>query len=527
MIRRDLTKINTKGMKERDAVKEVESFIESDACLNGNILVLYGLRRTGKTTILEQVLQKYKENYRCAFYEVEDSDDLQSVKHAIVEEVNVGTTLICFDEITKAEDFIINSAALPDVFAKEGIKIIVTGTDSLGFLFAENTELYDRVVKINTTYISFAEHCRVLGTKDVDDYVRYGGLMKKGANNNRIVYDYASACKYLDSAVAENISRSIQKDPEDSCLECLTLAELRAIIEKMVELYSGTLSTKVIQNDLKKVSVNYPVSKLGEIADARVVNLLTLESKEITIDFANTIGAGTKIEHKITKEMVETLEKYLFDMHVLSVTKQISFYYTKNLGWKEDNVKHEYYVIQPAIKFYHLQEGKRFIEDRDYYKELSYSEKLFMQNKLDEKIIGDVLEQIILFDVSNCLSEKDYFVCKPVFYVEGQRKGEYDMLVYDKEQNCHWAFEIKHTTEPFYLQEQHLQNGEFQEITETKFGSRKLAIVLYRGKSFVSERGSTYLNVVDFLLAMDELRSLTKVLSKLCSSSECNVMNAF
>ena len=61
MIRRDLTKINTKGMKERDAVKEVESFIESDACLNGNILVLYGLRRTGKTTILEQVLQKYKE----------------------------------------------------------------------------------------------------------------------------------------------------------------------------------------------------------------------------------------------------------------------------------------------------------------------------------------------------------------------------------------------------------------------------------------------------------------------------------
>lgn len=40
---------------------------------------------------------------------------------------------------------------------------------------------------------------RVLKINDIDDYIKYGGLMNKG---KKFVNDYESVCKYLDSAVS-------------------------------------------------------------------------------------------------------------------------------------------------------------------------------------------------------------------------------------------------------------------------------------------------------------------------------------
>ena len=475
MIIRDINKINTNGTKARDAVADVEKFVINPDVSNGRVLVLYGLRRTGKTTIMEQVLENHRDNRRCAFYEVEDNDTLDDVKKVIIDEKYKGVTLICFDEITKANDFITNSAALPDVFAKEGITIVLTGTDSLGFQFAEDNELYDRVVRINTTHVPFAEHCRVLDTNDIDDYIEYGGLMKKGLEkDDRIVHDYYSACRYLDSAVAENIARSVKRNPEDNCLEELSKKELKAIIEKLVEAYSGKIDRKLLQNKLKSASIKTP----------------------------------------ITKEMIDTLERYLINMNVLSTTPQTD-YHQDDAVWTEGKTTHEYYLIQPAIKYYHLQEAKKFIESEKYYKELSTNEKQYLESKLDEKIKGDMTEQIILYDVFKSLDKKQYLVTKPVFFVDGQRKGEYDMLIYDKQKNVHWGFEIKHTNSPFFKQEQHLQNNDFAEIMNKKYGHRQNVCVLYRGTPFRATSGTCYLNISDFLQRIYKTPDVEKVMLNL------------
>lgn len=515
MNRRDITKIDVKYKNQRDVVQNVKDFIDSEKCYDGNILVLYGLRRTGKTTIMEQAIEHYKDKEKCAFFEVDKGDTLDDVKRCIIEESKNGTTIICFDEITKANDFITNSAAIADVFAKEGMRILVTGTDSLGFHFADGSELYDRTVRVNTTHISFAEHCRVLNTKDIDDYIQYGGLMKKGEKEARIIHDYESACKYLDSAVAENISRSIQRNPEDNCLEVLNLSELKTIIEKMVERYSGVFSKKIMQEELKKVSVNSPVDKLSGIVDAEIIYKLTMESKNITRDFVQMINADTAIKHTITDEIVLTLEKCLLDMNLLSVTPQMEYYYTDETGWLERGTRHEYYIIQPAIKYYHLQKGKEFIENEDYYKDLSSIEKKFMQDKLDEKIKGDMTEQIIIFDVSKDLPRNKYSVLKPVFYIDGQRKGEYDMLIYDKEKDRYWGFEVKHTTSPHHLQAKHLQNERFKEILDAKYGDKENVAILYRGESFTTPTKTLYLNITEFMLAIDKYHDMDKVMEEL------------
>lgn len=513
MIQRNILKVNTDGLNERDAVSVAENYLNDDKKLNGKVLVLYGLRRTGKTTIMEQLIQKNKDNEQCAFYEVEDGDNFDDIKKIIIQEKQKGTTFLCLDEITKADDFLTNASVLPDIFAKEGMKIILTGTDSLGFQFAEENELFDRTIRINTTHIPFAEHCRVLNTNDCDDYIQSGGLMKKGLEREA-VYDYNSACKYLDSAVSENIIKSIKKSLNDNCLDELSFTELKTIIEKMVENYSGKFNKKLIQNKLKTASIGYLEKKYPDVLEEDIITKLVLEKKNIINDFLHEINADENIEHVITDKMIRTLERYLIDMNLLSATLQTNYYYTDELGWREGDTEHEYYIVQPAIKYYHLQKAKEFINNEDYYKQLSYAQKEYLKDKLDEKIKGDMTEQIVIFDTAKDLKER-YIINKPVFYINGQKKGEYDMLIYDKKENKYWGFEIKHTTQPYYLQEQHLNNKQIKEVIDDKYGHRENVCVLYRGNPFFSDSGVYYLNITDFAIAVNKYSDMDKVMNEL------------
>ena len=47
-------------------------------------------------------------------------------------------------EVTLLDDFIQGAALFSDIFAESGMKIVLSGTDSLGFMFAEDEQLYDR-----------------------------------------------------------------------------------------------------------------------------------------------------------------------------------------------------------------------------------------------------------------------------------------------------------------------------------------------------------------------------------------------
>ena len=516
MIERDVTKFDNADKNKRDFVDDISSFINGKAHLDGKVLVIYGLRRTGKTVAMEQALTEYGHPEKCAFFEVSDTDTIDDIYAKIVEYKNRGIEVMCFDEITEAEDFITSSAYLPDVFAKEGIKIILTGTDSLGFDFAEDRALFDRTQRIATTHISFSEHSRVLNTKSIDDYIEYGGLMGKGLNKEKEVHDYKSACKYLDSAVAGNISHSILNDYRDNDLDVFSAQELNSIIEKLVELYSGVISIKNMQYPLRNVSVNEPISLSKGLISENNIQYLALERKNIAKDFAEIINADIEIKTPVTAHMVHELEKYLLQMHVLSVVPATEFRYTEDAGWREADTYHEYYIVQPAIKYYHLLEGKKFISKSDYYKSLTDDEKKVLSTKYEETIRGKMIEQIVIYDVRQILSPpKQFLVTKPIFYVNDLQKGEYDMLIRDRNLKKYWSFEIKHTDKPYYEQEKHLVNDDFKSIADRQYGERAMAAVLYQGKSFQNTTGVYYLNVADFCLTTDKYKNISKTMEEL------------
>ena len=79
------------------------------------------------------------------------------------------------------ENFIRGAALFSDIFASSGMKIALSGADSLGFAFSEEEELYDRCIMLHTTFIPYREFEEVLGKKGIDEYIHYGGTMSLGA----------------------------------------------------------------------------------------------------------------------------------------------------------------------------------------------------------------------------------------------------------------------------------------------------------------------------------------------------------
>ena len=116
-----------------------------------------------------------------------------------------GCRYVFLDEVTLMEDFIDGAAVFSDVFAASGMKVILSGTDSLGFLFTEDEQLYDRCIMLHTTFIPYKEFEYVLGIKGIDEYIRYGGTMSMSGVNYNEDSPFANsenAREYVDTAIA-------------------------------------------------------------------------------------------------------------------------------------------------------------------------------------------------------------------------------------------------------------------------------------------------------------------------------------
>ena len=118
------------------------------------VFILYGLRRTGKTTMIRQIFAEMSEAElaKAAFIQITARDTLADVNRDLKLLEAQGFRYVFLDEVTLMEDFIEGAALFSDVFAACGMKIVLSGTDSLGFLFTEDEQLYDRCVLLHTTF---------------------------------------------------------------------------------------------------------------------------------------------------------------------------------------------------------------------------------------------------------------------------------------------------------------------------------------------------------------------------------------
>ncbi|MBQ3064842.1 MAG: ATP-binding protein, partial [Clostridia bacterium] len=100
----------------------------------------------------------------------------------------------------------------------------------------------------------------------------------------------------------------------------------------------------------------------------------------------------------------------------------------------------------------------------------------------------------ILIETAKSLKPSRYKVFKLQF-----DRGEYDMVVYDKQEHCCDVYEIKHSDKMVYDQTKHLIDDDKIDLTESRFGEVRGRYVLYRGEMKENEMGILYRNASEYL----------------------------
>ena len=472
--------------KKRDCFDRVCSFIDNKRYCNGRILALYGLRRTGRTFLLNQINEKYKDITEHLEFPLTTKNGIpthftmQDVYDAIDECVKNGKKIILLDEITNVDDFTYDSEILADYYGKSGVCIIVAGTDSLGLKLAGNNPLLGRKPEVPMTYISFAEHSRVLNTNDIDDYIKYGGLMHAGVSeDDDMVKDITSQKRYLDSAVSGNITRSLKRyekyNNETSGYEEIqkyTENDIKQIINKIVADWSGRFNIAKINNKSVYNIVDYPFTKCRNVLSSTDQIQINNNRSKINEEYAKQINIECNLSIPATAELMTELETALSVLCVAS-SLDVCKYEKLNGVWSNSKDYKEYHIVQPAIKYYQLKEAEKIYLETEDLSELNYSERQLLSQKLEEHIFGEMIEAIVQFDVQNCLDPDRYFVFKPEFIINGNNTGEYDVAVYDKTNNYYYGFEVKHTDIPYSNQYKNLENEELRSVMDYQYGNRK------------------------------------------------------
>ena len=486
-----------KNYKKRDCFSMLEKYINEDN--SDKVCILYGLRRTGKTTLLFQMIDKLPLD-KTIYIKIKVTDNMKMLVEDLYNLYHQGYKYIFIDEITLMDDFINTASVLSDIFVKLGMKIILSGTDSLGFLSAMRDELYDRARLIHTSFISFKEYYRLLNIKSIDQYIEYGGTLKmENMNFNDPDYrnddvsfkDNESTRKYIDSSISRNIQRTLKNDSYGSYFNELrdlyNQGELTNIINRVVESVNHEFVLSIITQKFKSHDLGSSKDLLMKEFPLKVSTVLyDIDGEEVVNRLKKIIDIKDKEETKIaiSQEHIDKVKAYLEKLDLLFEYKE---------RYESKSERKIYTITQPGMRYSITKALIYSLIQDDYFKTISEYDKQYIVNKILEDIKGRMLEEMVLLEKTK-LSLKD----EEVFKFKFDNGGEVDMIVYNKSNNTCKLYEIKHTIERHEKQIRHLLNEEKCKIIENRFGKIIGKYVLYRGKN-TSFKGVKYLNVEEFL----------------------------
>ena len=485
---------------KRDCFSTLQKFVAGS--YDGKICILYGLRRTGKTTLLFQMLSELPIE-KTAYIKVQTTDDMSRLTKDLKVLFELGYRYVFIDEITLLSDFIDTAAVLSDVFSMMGMKIVVSGTDSLGFAMANRDELYDRSVTIHTSFIPFREYARLLNIRSVDSYIEYGGTLKMenmsfddpdAAFDEVAFRDDESTRKYIDTAISRNIQHTLKNDHYgeyfNQLRELYEKGELTNVINRIVQHMNHRFVLRVVEDEFK--SHDFGSAKdllLHDLPAERATVLYDVNEKQILERLKAIIEVKEKSETTvpITQEHIDKVKKYLLmlDLIVNCPERYESGKQAEHIVFSQPGMR---YAIAKALVYSLMQDA--------YFASISEADKAYITGKILDDVKGRMLEDIVLLEVCKAAPST-----MEAFKFKFDAGGEFDMVIYDKtSQNCR-IYEIKHSAKVNEKQTIHLRDAEKCQIVEKRFGPISGKFVLYRGKDTFAE-GVQYLNVENFLCGL-------------------------
>lgn len=274
--------------------------------VNSLIKIIYGMRRTGKSVILTQIIDEMierginKSNIIYINFESLDYSDLKTAKDLDLyikkETINNDKYYLFFDEIQNVDQFekVLNSLRVTDKYS-----IFVTGSNSKMTFKELSTDLSGRYVSFRINPLTFKEIIEITNTTEKDyektlfNIFEFGGLPQRFLfNNSQTILNYIS--DVYNSIVLKDVVENIG-------IKDITIFNL--ILQYLLETEGKEFSAKNIINYLKTEHREIGTDTLYSYLDAL---------------------CSTFILNKVNR----------YDIEGKAVLKTLSKYYVSDLGIK-------------------------------------------------------------------------------------------------------------------------------------------------------------------------------------------------
>jgi len=480
--------------KKRECFAALHDYIYSEN--NDRVLILYGLRRTGKTTLVRQLMGEMRAEMlaKTAFVQLSSRHSLADVNHDLKLLESLGYRYVFIDEVTMLSDFIEGAALFSDVFAAGGMKVVLSGTDSLGFVFSEDEQLYDRCILLHTTFIPYREFENVLGVVGIDKFIEFGGTMSMGGKNyNMDKFTFAtkeSADDYVDSAIARNIQHSLRCYQHEghfrSLQELYDAGELTNSINRIVEDVNHRFTIEVLTRTFKSGDLSRSAQNLRrdrfrptDVLDRVDIGAVTKRLKHLLqIRDKAELSVGIGEAHRA--EIKEYLD-------LLDLTCDIDVVNMSNLNARMSRTV----LSQPGLRYAQASALIQSLLLDETFRNVPIAERMSIEKRILDEIRGRMMEEIVLLETKMARPEKQVFQLQ--FAV-----GEFDMVVFDPKNACCEIYEIKHSDQVTKEQCRHLLDAKKCADTEFRYGKILSKNIIYRG-SAGALGNINYLNVEEYL----------------------------
>ena len=512
--------------EKRDCFFAVKNYV-TDKNKQSKICALYGIRRTGKTVLMQQVIESLSddEKSKTILITCNEDTDIHDVIVFVDEKIKKGYNYFFIDEITYAKDFQAIGEIFSDNFVNfHNARVVVTGTDSLGLSLPSHSILYDRVLFVPTTFTTYSEYSRIMNCNSFDDYIVRGTTFYPQTYEN-----IDTTRKYVETSIIENLISSLERSEGiRSYPPVLTELYEARDIENAVLLAINNYNRQFITKSLKATFESKIFSDEINVNDKSLINNNFSELMKIV--------ETESIKTNLSEYYLEKVNKLLSEMDILKIIPVVSNFNDREISEPMKIIAHP--GMYHANLKYTLEELR---ENANWVSGTSDDQKNYLIKKVYEVAVGDLMENFIIANVNEILN-KSKIVSKTDLFMESSgrwfvskyemkdsQKGshESDLIIFDKQKKEMFLFEIKHSKENVPEQSKHLENKEFLETVEKSFGKVKFEAVLYNGKSDFSTK-IPRLSAVDFLNVMYELErenkmEMTKVVDNIRQRSPMNV----
>lgn len=271
------------------------------------VKILCGLRRSGKSVILEQIINEIKDNgvfddhiiyinFELMEYEnIKTARNLNDYVKSFVKDNDL--YYVFLDEVQRVDNF---EVAVNSLRASNQFSIFITGSNSKMTFLELSTDLSGRYVSFRINPLSFKEVVELTGTKEEKYMDLLLDIFEWGTLPQRFAFDNLDSRKYYISDVYDSI---LLKDVVDR-LGITDIASFNKILQYILE---------------------------TETREFSVTNVLSYLEK-------NNQGIATDTLYKYVEALCSTFimnRVYRYDIHGKNVLKTLNKFYATDLGVKK------------------------------------------------------------------------------------------------------------------------------------------------------------------------------------------------